>query len=312
MKAAIIRAASRLFEVLGNSRGLSVVTFHRFGAGTGIGHDEIRHHIDYLGRRCEFIAPATLQRLAAPDRVAMLTVDDCHRDIYHYLFPVALEYRVPIVICVPTDFYFRGAWLWFDRLYWMCERATAGAAAKVGERTVHPGSKPELDWLKRHLKGLLPDLREPLLDDVARQLGLRCPPAPQDGYEAVAPKEMAEMLASGLVELCAHTVSHTIATVLPRARLAAELAACKRELEEHTGREVGSFCYPNGEAGDFDDGTTAAVQAAGFASALTSVAGLNRPPVDRYRIRRVHAHAVRARFEKDASGLGDFHRRIVA
>jgi len=311
MKSTIVRAAAKLFEAFGNGRGLSVVTFHRFGAGTGIGHDEIRHHIDYLGRRCEFISAAALRQLPAPDRVAMLTVDDCHRDIYQYLFPVAVEYRVPIVICVPTDFYFRGAWLWFDRLYWMCERAAAGAGARVGDRTVHPGVKSELEWLKRHLKALVPERREPLLDDIARQLRLACPPAPQDGYEAVAPQEMAEMLASGLVELCAHTVTHTIATVLPTSRFAAELAACKRELETHVGREVSSFCYPNGEAGDFDDSTTAEIRRAGFASAFTSVAGLNRPPVDPYRIRRVHAQAARARFEKDASGLGDFQRRVV-
>lgn len=311
MKAMLVRAVARLFDVVGDGRGLSVVTFHRFGAGTGIGHAEIRHHIDYLGRRCEFIAPARLQQLAAPDRVAMLTVDDCHRDIYQYLFPVAVEYRVPIVICVPTDFYFRGAWLWFDRLYWMCERARADAVVRVGERRVRPGVAAELDWLKRHLKALIPERREPLLDDLAQQLGLQCPPVPQDGFEAVTPAEMREMLASGLVELCAHTVTHTIATVLPTSRFAAELAASKRELEEHVGREIGSFCYPNGEAGDFDDVTTAEIQRAGFGCALTSVAGLNRPPVDLFRIRRVHAHAARARFEKDASGLGDFHRRVV-
>ena len=312
MKQALVRTAAKLFDALGNGRGLSVVTFHRFGGGTGIGHAEIRHHIEYLGRRCEFIAPARLRDLAAPDRVAMLTVDDCHRDIYDYLFPAALEHRVPIVICVPTDFYFRGAWLWFDRLYWLCERAPRDAQLQVAGRGVRIGVAAELDWLKRHLKGLLPERREPLLDDIARQLGLQCPPGPQDGYEAVTQQQMREMLQSGLVELCAHTVSHTIATVLPAARLAAELAASKRELEQHAGREVGSFCYPNGEAGDFDDATTAAVQQAGFDCALTSVAGLNRPPVDRYRIRRVHAHALRARFEKDASGLGDFQRRVFA
>ncbi|MCC7462076.1 MAG: polysaccharide deacetylase family protein [Gammaproteobacteria bacterium] len=312
MKATLVRAAASLFDTIGAGRGLSVITFHRFGGGTGIGHAEVRHHIEYLARHCEFIAPARLRDLAAPDRVAMLTVDDCHRDIYDYLYPAALAHRAPIVICVPTDFYFRGAWLWFDRLYWLRERARHDAVLQVDARRVRLEEMAELDWLKGYLKRLLPEQREPLLDDIARQLGLQCPPAPQDGYEAVTPGQMREMLASGLVELCAHTVSHTIATVLSAARLAAELAASKREIEQLAGREVSSFCYPNGEAGDFDDATTAAVQQAGFDCAFTSVAGLNRPPVDRLRIRRVHAHALRARFEKDASGLGDFQRRVFA
>ncbi len=312
MKSALVRAAATVFEAAGNGRGLSVITFHRFGAGTGIGHAEIRHHIEYLGRRCEFIAPTRLRGLTAPDRVAMLSVDDCHRDIYDYLYPAAVEHRAPIVICVPTDFYLRGAWLWFDRLYWMRERARADAVLRIGARSVRLGVATEIDWLKRHLKGLLPELREPLLDDIGRQLGLNCPASPQDGYEALTSEQVREMLASGLVELCAHTVSHTIATVLPPARLATELAASKRELEEHAGREIVSFCYPNGEAGDFDDATTDAVRRAGFDCALTSVAGLNRPPVDRYRIRRVHANALRGRFEKDASGLGDLQRRVFA
>jgi hypothetical protein len=50
---------------------------------------------------------------------------------------------------------------------------------------------------------------------------------------------------------------------------------------------VQHFCYPNGKDADFDDDCVRAVEAAGFASAVTAVRGLNAPGADRWRLRRI-------------------------
>jgi len=267
--------------------------------------------MSFLARHYEMVSPTQMMSGQLPSRAAMVTIDDSHRDLYEQIYPEARSLNIPMTICVPTNYFFRQHWLWFDQLYWMLERAKAGATANVNGHTLRIGDRMSIDDIKRYLKRLLPTEREAALETIAKELGCTPPPAPADGYEAVRPDEMKEMLASGLVEICAHTVTHTIATVLPPDVLRDELAQSKKELEAFAGREIGSFCYPNGEEGDFDSRTTEAIRAAGFRMALTSVAGTNRPgALDPYRILRIHAQGNRSTFEKEASGLGDLQRSL--
>jgi len=313
MRKALVSAASKVWLRLDRQPRLVVLTFHRVGDGHPITRDHIRHHLTFLARHYEMISPTRLLAGNLPARAAMVTIDDSHRDLYEQIYPEARSLKVPITICVPTDYFFRRRWLWFDRLYWMLERTSSGAEARVNGQVLHAGHAPSVAGMKAYLKRLLPAEREAALDSLAGQLHCTPPPAPADGYEAVTGDEMREMLASGLTEICAHTVSHTIATVLPEPELRRELAHSKKELEEFAGREVRSFCYPNGEAGDFDDRTTRAVKETGFSMALTSVAGTNPSAgFDPYRILRIHAHRDPSSFEKEVSGLGDFQRRLAA
>lgn len=312
MKKTLISAASKAWLRLNRKPRLVVLTFHRVGGDQSITRAHIRHHMSFLARYYEMITPSRLMAGDLPARAAMVTIDDSHRDLYEQIYPEARALKIPITICVPTDYFFRRRWLWFDRLYWMLERASPGTEARVDGQFLRVSHAPSVAGMKSYLKRLMPAEREAALASLAAQLRCTPPPAPADGYEAVSSEEMREMLASGLMEICAHTVSHTIATVLPEAELRRELAQSKKELQEFAGREIGSFCYPNGEAGDFDDRTTRAVREAGFGMALTSVAGTNPSnSFDPYRILRIHAHNDPGTFEKEAAGLGDLQRRLA-
>lgn len=312
MKQKLISLASRAYLKISRVPQLVVMTFHRVGEKQPITPAHIRHHMAFLARHYEMIVPSQVANGKPPARAAMVTIDDSHRDLYEHIFPVAQSLNVPITICVPTDYFFRNRWLWFDRLYWVLERATAGAEAQLDGQWMRVGDVQSVAKIKAILKRKMPADRDRALESIEKQLRCVSPPAPADGYEPVLPVEMQGMLASGLVEICAHTVSHTIATVLPDQELKRELAQGKDELEKFTGRKVASFCYPNGEAGDFDDRTTQAVQAAGFGAALTSVEGINRMAgLDPYRILRIHAHPQTSTFEKEASCLGEWRRRFA-
>jgi peptidoglycan/xylan/chitin deacetylase (PgdA/CDA1 family) len=304
MKPQLVSLAARAFAQLNLTSRLTVLTFHRFDTTSGITREHIFHHLRFLAKHHEFVLPATIDSSAGTRCRAMVTVDDCHRDIYSELYPVARELNVPFVICVPTDFFLRRKWLWFDHLYWLLERWPHGVPADIGGRSFAIDSKHDVQDLKQVIKRQLPDQRAATLAALEDQGELVAPSEPPPEYESVGREEMREMLASGLVEICAHTISHTIATVLVKDEFDRELAECKRELESFAGREVGSFCYPNGEEGDFSDATMKAVRDAGFRMALTSVAGLNPVPFDSYLIRRIHAHKQTSSFEKEASGLG--------
>ena len=312
MKQMIISFASRAQLQFSRAQQLDVFTFHRVGGKIPITPDHIRHHMTFLAAHYEMISPSQLVAGKLPARAAMVSIDDCHRDLYEHIFPVAQSLNVPITICVPTDYFFRSHWLWFDQLYWILERATLGAETQIDGQKVRVGDVESIAKIKAILKRKMPADRDSALAALAQQLRCVPPLVPTDGYEPVLLDEMREMLASGLVEICAHTVTHTIATVLPDQELKRELSQCKEELEKFSGQKVVSFCYPNGEAGDFDDRTTQAVQATGFGMALTSVEGINRmSEYDPYRIVRIHAHHQPSAFEMGASGLGDLRRRIA-
>ncbi len=303
-------AARMTLRLAGRSR-LAVMTFHRVGRGYPIQTSHIRYHMELLARHFEIVTPT--QFLESPSRhpMAMVTIDDSHRDIYEYIYPVAQSLKAPITICVPTDFFLRDQWLWFDQLAWMHEHCSPVREVDIGGRHISLADPHSVVQLKRHLKTLLPPERNALLRRVAQEAGCAIPPAPTDGYEALTHAEMREMLASGTAEICAHGVTHTIATVLPDAEFRRELSQSKAELEAFSGREVPCFCYPNGVAGDFDEKTSQAVRDAGFGMAFTSVPGGNdAKTTDRFLIRRVHARTNTHAFTRNISVFGDIRLRF--
>jgi peptidoglycan/xylan/chitin deacetylase (PgdA/CDA1 family) len=303
MKRTLISWASRLFARWNKQPRLTAVTFHRFGPESGITRDIIRHHISFLAEHHSFVLPRELGTTAPRRRLAMVTVDDCHRDIYDYLFPVARELAAPFMIAVPSDFFLRNQWLWFDKLYWIVGQSQARRSVNIDgmQCVIEPRQTPKA--LKEFLKRLQPTARDAALDVIARQLDVAVPPHPVDGYESVTHAQMKEMLASGLVEISVHTETHTIASVLEPAALEREVRDSKRDLEDFAGMELPSFCYPNGTFGDFNGDTTDVLKRAGFRVGITSVSGINSVPLDLFQLKRIHAHIVPSSFEKEASGL---------
>lgn len=84
-------------------------------------------------------------------------------------------------------------------------------------------------------------------------------------------------------EIDSHTYSHPDLTA-DGVELDREVAYSRRYLQEKFGIPVDFFCYP---AGDYDDEVIAAVEAAGYAGATTTVEGLAEPdaPYELSRIR---------------------------
>ena len=75
-------------------------------------------------------------------------------------------------------------------------------------------------------------------------------------------------------EIDAHSLSHPDLTALGGASLTREVGGSRREIRRLFGRTPRFFCYP---AGRYDADVVAAVRAAGFDGATTTVAGLARP-----------------------------------
>jgi peptidoglycan/xylan/chitin deacetylase (PgdA/CDA1 family) len=90
-----------------------------------------------------------------------------------------------------------------------------------------------------------------------------------------------------LIEVGAHTVTHSVLSALPAAAQRDEIQRSKAHLEEILGHAVSNFAYPYGTRSDYTAGTVAVVQEAGFASACSNFAGVVRHGTDRFQLPRV-------------------------
>jgi hypothetical protein len=311
MRDSLIGAMSHVYQFLDPRSRLLVVALHRAGGHSPISPESIKQQLRFVAEHYEVIRPCQFDRVDRHQQLAMITIDDGHADTYCHIFPLAKSFGIPIIVCSSTDFLLRGKWLWFDRFDWAVDHARPGAEFRIGETSVRIGDAPQLAAFRSRLKRLRPPERESVLQQACDAWGADPPAAPPEEYRALSRAELTQMLRSGLLELCGHTVTHTIATVLPDAELEWELKESKRELEELTGQAIAAFCYPNGGDGDFNQRTEQRVREAGYTMALTSIEGLNWSDKCRaMTLKRVHVHERCAVFMKDASGLGDVQRSL--
>jgi len=306
----LIGLAARLFGALDVRSRCVVLTLHRVGGDSAVSADHVAQHFGYLRENYDLVLPSDiLSRPRVPKRTAIVTVDDAHSCLYDVVFPIAKSMAVPLAVCIPTDFVLRGRWLWFDRLAWCLATGPAGRPLDTSLGSVVSGSPKSVNRLLAELKRLHPTRRDLVIEEIVQKIGVRAPDCPPTAWRPTTVEQLREMVATGLVEICSHSVTHPVVSTLNNEELRLELTVSKSELESTFGKEVTAFCYPNGEQGDFDERTGKAVLDAGYRMAFTSIEGVNYASRMKWlALRRVHAHARGAVFMKCASGLGDLQR----
>jgi peptidoglycan/xylan/chitin deacetylase (PgdA/CDA1 family) len=114
----------------------------------------------------------------------------------------------------------------------------------------------------------------------------------------ISEKQVRRLIASDW-EIDAHTLSHPDLTTIDDRQLAREVAGSRRRLQRLFGIPVDFFCYPGGR---YDARVIAAVRAAGFLAATTTVEGLatrNKP----FELRRVRVSR--------SDGISGFGAKLV-
>lgn len=295
-------------------RRLVVLTLHRVEGSSQIKLEHVRQHFEYLAKNYKTILPSQLAVEEAAHyrrHLAMVVIDDCHHDTYQHIFPVAKTYKIPITIATPTNFFLRNQWLWFDKLYWVLACQEGPRRLQIAGYNLDREHAPSVSGFKEILKASLPPVRDELLEEMSRKMGCPFPEHPTDEFRAVSTDEMKEMLATGLAEISAHSVSHPIVSLLSDKDLEYEIMQSRQELEDFSGGRIASFCYPNGKAGDFDERTTMAVQRAGYQMAFTTVPGRNiLKGFDKFAIKRVHIRPRLSIFAKDTGMIGEIRGSI--
>lgn len=112
----------------------------------------------------------------------------------------------------------------------------------------------------------------------------RSPPAQLSPYAwKLQPYMVEQMLAAGW-ELESHSLTHPHLTQVTSTQLRAEVADSRTGLQARFGAPVSFFCYPYG---DYDAAVVAAVRAAGYLGALTTIDGVASSRRSPYALRRI-------------------------
>jgi peptidoglycan/xylan/chitin deacetylase (PgdA/CDA1 family) len=319
------RALPHALGIGGRPAGL-VLLYHRIAVldsdpqRLAVTPQSFARHLELLREYCH---PMPLRELVEgvrdktlPDRAVAVTFDDGYADNLENGRPLLERYDVPATVFLTTSYLGSGREFWWDeleRLLLLPGELPGTLRLRVGgsvhEWVLDGASTYDVEDRKRHADWNVERPDEPTprhhvyrclcerlrtVSDEERAAALReLSDAVRGATEArathrvLAANEVVRLTTGGLIDVGAHTVTHSSLSALPRATQRSEIAGSKAAIEEMTGREVTGFAYPFGGRSDYTRATVALVQEAGFTSACSTSHGAVGPWSDPFRLPRV-------------------------
>ncbi len=239
-----------------------------------------------------------LQTLTSPGTPRInyaITFDDGYRDNLR-LIDARLG-AVPAVIYIVTD-NIGGEPIWVYRLTHAVESRTRdhldlGALGLGHFDLADPTERQRLyTLLPPRLKRFKPHEVEACIDAVFEQT--RPQPVPANRREMLDWDDVRHLDASG-IRIGAHTRNHVLLSRVDDDTAREEITGSRDRIAAELGAIPRHFAYPNGSRDDFGDRDVHLTREAGFATAVTSIEGVNRPGIDPHRLLRHNVHEDRYR-----------------
>lgn len=287
--------------------------------------DEFQRQMTFLRQHYEIVSLSgameclRARRPLKPYSIA-ITFDDGYLNNYTHALPICRDLETPFTLYVVTGFIEHGESLWTDRLGRALSMTYRPALDIEIEGTPYHlplGTTGDRDLANQKLLGgfkSAPAARiAGYLQELETRLGiadLNCNVAPSKPCTWDMLREMAR---SGLVEIGAHTASHSILTRLSGDEATRELLGSKNLIENRIGVPCRHFAYPNGKPGDFSPDTERLVRQSGYHSAVTTVEGFNRIGDNPFTLRRlgVYGHYGVQEFQAMITGFHGSLARLL-
>lgn len=247
-----------------------------------------------------------------------LTVDDGYADFAEQAYPIFRAHRVPVTVFVVSDFCAGRIWLWWDALRYALAGARAGHYSVEWKDWSHrfrlgdPASREEA-WATMAATGLTlgPDERDQFVAQIAVALSVPLPPSPTRDFAAMDWRCL-QSLDPNIVDVGAHTETHAILARCSDGRLAREVGGCKIAIEQHIGRRVSLFSYPNGGWEDVDARCLTAVRDTGFDGAVMGCGTVILKNANPFALDRLPVSPVGQDFVTQLSGMSYLAQRGTA
>jgi len=181
-----------------------------------------------------------------PPGAVLVTFDDGYRNVARHALPLLRARGVPCVLFPVPGAVEAGGWLWTSDLEWRYVGTPGYAGFRRGLKALPVRDRRR--WLDQHLRN--------------------GEPGPDCDYSLAGWDEMVAALASGLVAIGAHGLSHQPLTTCDEPDLSEELGGAKQLIQERLGVEVDAVAYPNGA---WSPVVVAAAREAGYRLGFTTV-----------------------------------------
>jgi len=265
--------------------------------------ESFRQHLDTVNQYFETVKLSDwLARKSGgqplPEMACAITFDDGWADNYEFAFPVLQELSVPATIFLVADMLGTNAMFWPERL--------ARTVTTIAETHSQQWSHPLLEWLRTADTSylfssdapsqeqisdiiasvkILPDTEiHQRIDNIETEIGLD---SDRETASLLSWEQVNEMITTGVVEAGSHTSHHIrLNADTPEEVLQQEIFDSRKIIEQHTGKEANTFCFPNG---DYCPQALAMVKQH-YACAVTTRSGWNTSTTDNYQLRRIGIH----------------------
>lgn len=233
-----------------------------------------------------------------PDKACVITFDDGWADNHEFAFPILQEFSAPATIYLVSDMVGTDQSFWPERL--------ANTLMSISKMPTPDWQHPTLKWLldsdtnypfdntmpsREQISQIIADSKKlsdieihSRLDTIENTFNLQ-PEA--DKPELLDWQQVNQMIQSGLIEIGSHTCNHTrLNTGTSEQLIKDEVILSKQVIEKHTGKDVNTFCYPNG---DHSPRATQLVRE-NYQGAVTTKSGWNTTSSDDHLLSRIAVH----------------------
>lgn len=220
-----------------------------------------------------------------------ITFDDGFLNNYDVVYPIISNLDIPIAIYITTGFVDTHDTLWYCRLNWALSNTERKYFEwrEIGAALESADQKSQFSTLLQNALKKLPHVElQNELDMIIEGLGLD-PHTKLDGdspFQVLNSEAINLMSKSRLVEIGAHTHSHSILSKLSLMQKRQEIMDSIHLIEKWTESRCLTFAYPNGRPADYDAECIDALQECGIETALTTTAQMNDPRTSRFELGR--------------------------
>ncbi len=293
-----------------------ILMYHRFSNQPRPGHvhraafeNQLAYlHMHFRVLRLDQALEAMSDPMCRLDNIVVITVDDGYRDFYEIAYPVLKQSHTPATLFLTTHFVDGKLWLWPDRVRYILQHSTQLPPLDMPGFTFGGSRQPnerERDLLWLHITSYLLSIDESdklaWLDNFASRQGIDVPEAPVGECAAMDWAQVTEIM-DGNIEMGAHSRTHPSLGRITGERLAYEILGSVEDIERNTGQRPVSFCYPNGQPGDYTEQVKTQVKLAGCKGAVTAFYDRSVTD-DPYELRRFTASENHFQFAKSVNGV---------
>ncbi|MGH8249504.1 MAG: polysaccharide deacetylase family protein [Steroidobacteraceae bacterium] len=229
------------------------------------------------------------ERAPVPRRACLVTFDDGWHDTLEFALPVLRRHAIPAVLFIAGDFIGTGRCFWQERMSCLLDalRDRPETARLVGAEPL--ANRDSIREFVTRLKAAPMARVDSLLSSLER-MSSSDRGCGEDRF--LDWNGVSELVASRLVTIGSHAMSHRPLTRIPPSEASRELRDSRHLLRHRTGTEITALAYPNGDA---TRDVAGIAEAAGFHAAFTTVRGHVTASSDPFLLSRLNIHEGSAR-----------------